>query len=153
MRGMTDCCACAVIGNAVAAPPSRRMNSRRLIVAPEFETGNCNNPRARLGRGQANGKECPLWVISGHMQRNKACLLYPQQRPQKRISAKDHVRFTPKSGHVHCTSPCLLRANSGHAHNSFGPCEVSSAYRSPPGSRCGPAPVVLRCGPRSRAPS
>ena len=28
-------------------------------------------------------------------------------------SAKGHVRFTPKSGHVRCTSPCLLSAKSG----------------------------------------
>src|SRR4029450_13468323 len=27
---------------------------------------------------------------------------------------KIHVRFTPKSGHVRCTSLCLLWANSGH---------------------------------------
>src|SRR5262245_29946334 len=26
-------------------------------------------------------------------------------------AAKSHVRFTPKSGHVRCTSPCLLWAN------------------------------------------
>ncbi len=25
-----------------------------------------------------------------------------------------HVRFTPNSGHVQCTSSCLLWANSGH---------------------------------------
>src|SRR5262245_9061622 len=31
-------------------------------------------------------------------------------------SAKRHVRFIPESGHVRCTSPCLLWANSGHAH-------------------------------------
>ena len=30
-------------------------------------------------------------------------------------SAKRHVRFTPKSGHVRCTSRCPLSANSGHA--------------------------------------
>ena len=28
-------------------------------------------------------------------------------------SAKGHVRFTPESGHVQCTSPCPLSANSG----------------------------------------
>src|SRR5262245_58215926 len=27
---------------------------------------------------------------------------------------KRHVRFTPKSGHVRCTSLCMLWANSGH---------------------------------------
>ena len=33
--------------------------------------------------------------------------------------AKRHVRFTPKSGHVQCTSRCLLWANSGHQAGSF----------------------------------
>ena len=28
--------------------------------------------------------------------------------------AKSHVRFTPESRHVRCTSSCLLCANSGH---------------------------------------
>jgi hypothetical protein len=31
-------------------------------------------------------------------------------------SAKRHVRFTPKSGHVQCNSVCPLCANSGHLH-------------------------------------
>ena len=30
-----------------------------------------------------------------------------------KCSAKGHVRFTPESGHVQCTSPCPLSANSG----------------------------------------
>ena len=30
-------------------------------------------------------------------------------------NANRHVRFTPNSGHVQCTSPCLLCANSGHS--------------------------------------
>ena len=29
-------------------------------------------------------------------------------------NAKGHVRFTPESGHVRCTSACPLSANSGH---------------------------------------
>jgi hypothetical protein len=29
-------------------------------------------------------------------------------------AAKSDVRFTPESGHVQCTSQCLLWANSGH---------------------------------------
>ena len=31
--------------------------------------------------------------------------------------AKDHVRFTPESGHVRCTSSCPLCAKSGHSKN------------------------------------
>ena len=34
-------------------------------------------------------------------------------------SAKGHVRFTPKSGHVRCTGRCPLSANSGHRANLF----------------------------------
>ena len=30
-------------------------------------------------------------------------------------SAKRHVRFTPESRHVRCTSSCPLCANSGHS--------------------------------------
>jgi hypothetical protein len=30
-------------------------------------------------------------------------------------AAKGHVRITPESGHVRCTSPCLLWAKSGHS--------------------------------------
>jgi hypothetical protein len=32
----------------------------------------------------------------------------------KADSAKGHVRLTPESGHVRCTSLCLLWAKSGH---------------------------------------
>ena len=32
-----------------------------------------------------------------------------------------HVRFTPKSGHVQCISPCPLSANSGHSHGASNP--------------------------------
>jgi hypothetical protein len=44
----------------------------------------------------------------------KRCPLYTQKRPQKRISAQGHVCFTPESGHLQCTSLCLLWAKSGH---------------------------------------
>ena len=56
---------------------------------------------------------CPLWVKSRHLRRKKRCPLYPQQRPQKRISAQAHVRFTPKSGHVQRSTSCPLWAKSG----------------------------------------
>src|SRR5262245_18486782 len=42
-------------------------------------------------------------------------------------SAVGHVRFTPESGHVRCTSPCPLWAKSGHwvrlilPHNTDNP--------------------------------
>src|SRR5262245_55492635 len=34
--------------------------------------------------------------------------------------ANGHVCFTPESGHVRCTSRCLLRAKSGHPTNYSG---------------------------------
>jgi hypothetical protein len=36
--------------------------------------------------------------------------------PKKRgiFVCNRRVRFTPESGHVQCTRPCPLRANSGH---------------------------------------
>src|SRR5262249_393053 len=40
-----------------------------------------------------------------------------------------YVRFTPKSGHVRCNSPCPLWANSGHQSYSI----TSSATKSRPG--------------------
>ena len=41
-------------------------------------------------------------------------------------SAIGHVRFTPKSGHVRCTSACPLSANSGHRP----PHSITSSARS-----------------------
>ena len=34
-------------------------------------------------------------------------------------SAKGHVRFTPKSGHLRCTGACLLWAKSRHSLQLF----------------------------------
>src|SRR5215468_4155752 len=38
----------------------------------------------------------------------------PPTATAKADSRKSHVRFTPKSGHVQCSSRCLLWANSRH---------------------------------------
>jgi hypothetical protein len=38
----------------------------------------------------------------------------PNSDRESGFPANGHVRFTPKSGHVQCTRPCLLWANSGH---------------------------------------
>src|SRR5262249_39000378 len=43
-------------------------------------------------------------------------------------SAKRHVRSTPKSGHMHCTSACPLWANSGH-RNNYGRLGSNAATR------------------------
>jgi hypothetical protein len=44
-------CARAASGHVAAAPPINKMNSRRLIVAPEAQTRNGSNPRRYSGRG------------------------------------------------------------------------------------------------------
>src|SRR5262249_23146802 len=73
---------------------------------------------------------CPLWVKSRNMQCTNSCPLYPQKRPRKQTSANGHVCFTPKSGHVRCTSRCLLWANSGHPGNLNLPCySMTSSVR------------------------
>ena len=38
--------------------------------------------------------------------------------PNPRCSAIGHVHFTPESGHVRCTTQCLLWADSGHVQCS-----------------------------------
>ena len=46
-------------------------------------------------------------------------------------SAKRHVRFTPKSGHVQCNSVCPPCANSGLMHRSKTDCySITSSARS-----------------------
>src|SRR5262245_26120943 len=51
-------------------------------------------------------------------------------------AAKSHVRFTPESGHVRCTSACPLWANSGHTEaRSQSACRISCTknHRTLPG--------------------
>ena len=55
-----DCCARVANGHA-AMPPSRVMNSRRLIAAPKT-TGDIVSAKTRALEGVMR---CPLWVISG----------------------------------------------------------------------------------------
>jgi|SRR5689334_20838037 hypothetical protein len=66
ITGIAVCWAGAANGHAAIAPPTKRMNWRRLIVAPEARTRNGSNliQRSRGGRGWSN--RCPLWAKSGH---------------------------------------------------------------------------------------
>ena len=41
--------------------------------------------------------QCPLWVKSRHVHRNRACPLYSQKRPRKRIPAKAMSALPPKA--------------------------------------------------------
>ena len=36
--------------------------------------------------------DCPLWVISRHLQRKKTCPLYPRKRTLKRVSRMSALR-------------------------------------------------------------
>ena len=46
-------------------------------------------------------------------------------------TAKSHVRFTPESGHLQCTRPCPLWANSGQTRaRSKRPLSANSGHRS-----------------------
>src|SRR5215831_21427913 len=65
--------------------------SRRLINAPEAHKS--------IVASQTCDAKDPIHVCFG----SKADI----------CGAKEHVRFTPKSGHVRCTSLCLLWAKSG----------------------------------------
>jgi hypothetical protein len=61
----------------VTAPPTKVMNSRRLIATPRAWVGSIVCPqRTPLKRhGQ-----CPLWVKSRHLQCINPCPLYPRKR-------------------------------------------------------------------------
>jgi len=92
MTGDADCCARAESGHAVAVPPRSLMNWRRVIASPEACDKAIVAVQTRPGKGQTDvrfGSEADMY------------------------SARAHVRFTPESGHVQCTRPCLLWAKSG----------------------------------------
>src|SRR5690348_17205 len=76
ITGIAACCARAENGHVAAAPPTRLMNSRRLIAAPDVQDKTSYRLKATLGKGA----RCPLWVISGHLHCNRSCPLYPQKR-------------------------------------------------------------------------
>ena len=92
ITGIADCCARAASGQAAAEAVIALMKSRRRTrPSPErlkddasFQSLSDQGGDVRFG--------------------SKADM----------CSAKSHVRFTPKSGHVQCNSACPLSANSGH---------------------------------------
>jgi hypothetical protein len=62
-------------------------------------------------------------------------------------SVKGHVCFTPESGHVQCTRPCLLWARSGHLL-----LDTSSASASTVGGTVRPTAIFDYCRPAFRKP-
>ena len=88
----------------------RHNTEARVLVLNIIATTSAASDRFRHCSDQ-----CLRWVISGHFAMRDRCPLYP---PKADIcSAKRHVRFTPKSGHVQRTSRCPLCAKSGHPRN------------------------------------
>ena len=51
--------------------------------------------------------QCPLWVISGHLQCKTSCLLYPQKRTC--AVALGHVCFVPEADSCTATNPVQTR--------------------------------------------
>ena len=94
------------------------MNLRRLISLPQVQEQRMVPTIAKpLKEGLAELQR-PLWVKSRHVQCKGRCPLHPRKRPRKRTSANSHVGFTPESGHVQRSRPCLLWANSGPMQRS-----------------------------------
>ena len=59
------------------------LNLQRSGPTFKLKHGDCPvlmHVRTRMQRFSAAMVQCPLWVISGHLQRKKGCLLYPQKR-------------------------------------------------------------------------
>jgi hypothetical protein len=114
IAGLAGCCARTESGHATAAPLTSVMNSRRLIAAP------------RLNTNHRTAVTCPLEGVARHamsalghkrtfaaQNRMSALPLIATAKADICVSNR-HVRFTPESGHVRCTSPCPLWAKSGH---------------------------------------
>jgi hypothetical protein len=107
-RFRSGCCARAPSGQTAATPPNSVMKSRRLINFPEAQ----REPSYRLN--VALGK-APVGVKKQAVER-RTDVRFGSKADIRAV--KSHVRFTPESGHVQCTRPCLLWANSGH-HDLF----------------------------------
>jgi hypothetical protein len=69
----------------------------RLIAPIEAKTSTLVGAETGTKTADAVYSQCPLWVISGHVQCNKVCPLYLRKRHQIR-----HMK-------------CQLRANTGHS--------------------------------------
>src|SRR5262249_719645 len=87
------CCARAASGHAATAPPTKRMNWRRLIVTPEAQARNGSNLRERSGGGGLG----PMSAL-GHKRTcavQKAMSALPPKADM--CGAVGYVRFGPKA--------------------------------------------------------
>ena len=93
-RIRSGCCARAASGHAAAAPPS----TRDELAPPHVRLrGSGRGHRIGSSRDAGRADRCPLWVKSRHVHRNRACPLYSQKRPRKRIPAKAMSALPPKA--------------------------------------------------------
>src|SRR5215813_15522979 len=95
MTGIACCCARASSGNAIAAPPTSVMNSRRLIVAPRGQNHAPHRLTAVrvLERGE-RGANCDQLFWAGNVG------FESHDRGQNRKSSKSAnvFQFAPESG-------------------------------------------------------
>ena len=81
-RMRSGCCALAASGHAAAAPPSRVMNSRRLICCPQSE--GCSLPHRGRKYGVVHhskfGGKCLSWVKNGPTAMSALSPHYPKLR-------------------------------------------------------------------------
>src|SRR5215471_19716143 len=80
-------------------PCRRRANKPEEISPPHCRPRGSDSQSYQLPRTQ-EGVQCPLWVISGHLQRTSSCPLYPRKRHQTRhmgMSARAKSRLMPCS--------------------------------------------------------
>src|SRR5262249_17052436 len=87
-----------------AGRPRSVMNSRRLITAPKHSGhGIVSAQTSTLEGRDVRASQCPLWVKSRHVQRAKACPLYPRKRTcavQEPMSALGHKRTSVLFDHL-----------------------------------------------------
>src|SRR5262245_17014443 len=88
-------------GSAPCRAGERRWRSGPRLLRPGHQAADCD--RRRQGLRWKCGEQ-----VSSPRSHSRSW----------RIPANGHVRFTPESGHVRCTSRCLLWANSGTSHIS-----------------------------------
>ena len=99
----------------MAAPRLRR---------PQRQSQRKFQTRALHPRGQSAPKKCASKKCRRLKQLLNKCARNDQARAlgQKQTFQRNrHVRFTPESGHVQCTRPCPLCANSGHGPSWIQP--------------------------------
>jgi hypothetical protein len=71
-------------------------------------------PRRSRTRLDQFNKQCPLGSEADMCGAKRDLRFTPYSDRESRHAANGHVCFTPESGHMRCTSRCLLRAKSGH---------------------------------------